>query len=116
MATDDEIGLVVKVGTFMLAAVGVLLVNNRFVLGKVSACNKEVNDKIVTESKEAGTKVEDHSQLVHQRITASERSHDVNCKADRQQMANDFKGEVMAMETRLKEHISLSIKANNHDT
>lgn len=108
---DSEVGLALKVGSFIVAAVGVLLVNNRFVLGKVSTCNKEVNDKIVNESKEAVSNLDKNNKELHQRIDASEMAHEANCRLDRQDMIKGLKTEMVAMETRLKEFMRILIEA-----
>lgn len=91
MADNDSLTIIAKVVSIILGALGFVLVNNRFVLARSETQCKAV-------------------------IAAFEARHAKESKEDRKEMFEAFAQATKDSEGRLKEHMTLLIKADKVDT
>ena len=101
MNDNDSLNAIAKVTSIVIGALSFLLVNNKFVLGKCEAQFKSVKDDL-----------DKHEE----RMTAAELQHTQSCKDDRKEMFKLFEKSMENSEKRLKEHMTLLIKADKVDT
>ena len=97
MDDNDSLTVIAKITSIVVASLSALLVNNRFVLGRCEAHVKAVKAELNKQD---------------EKITAVETQH----QNDRKEIFALFEKAVEKSEKRLKEHITLAIKADKVDT
>lgn len=101
MNDNDSLNVIAKITSIVIGALSFLLVNNKFVLGKCETQFKSVKKDLEGHKKD---------------VTAIELQHTQSYKEDRREIFDLFEKAIEKSENRLKEHMTLLIKADKVDT
>ena len=101
MNDNDSLTVIAKITSIVIGTLSFLLVNNKFVLGKSESMFKSVKKDLEKHEKHMATVELQYAQ---------------SYKDDRREMFELFEKAIEKSEKRLKEHITLAIKADKVDT